>query len=76
MPVIYTKGQGFDGQYKDGEVGYAVKACDYKNLSEAILKCYESYSSISKTAFEKCSNYDWAIINKKIVDLYIKCTRR
>ena len=26
LPVVYTKGQGFDGQFPDGEVGYSVEA--------------------------------------------------
>src|SRR5699024_6974391 len=36
LPVLYTKGQGFDGQYEDGYVGYPVCANEPKDIAEKI----------------------------------------
>ena len=76
LPVIYTKGQGFDGQYEDGEVGFSVRSSDLKGLVKAILFCYNNYDKISKSAYEKSINYEWLSINKKIINLYNNCLRR
>lgn len=38
LPVIYSKGQGFDGQFAEGVVGYHVDAHDPEELCENIIK--------------------------------------
>ncbi len=70
LPVIYTRGQGFDGQYKDGEIGFSVDSDDVNKLSKAILDCWNNYSLLSKNAFERSVNYDWNKINKIMIDIY------
>ena len=35
VPVLYTKGQGFDGQFPEGEVGYAVPCGDVRAQAQA-----------------------------------------
>ena len=37
LPVIYTRGQGFDGQIPDGEVGYSVKCNDVNEIAEKLF---------------------------------------
>ena len=36
LPIVYTKEQGFDGFYKDGEVGYAVDALSVEDITKGI----------------------------------------
>jgi glycosyltransferase involved in cell wall biosynthesis len=47
LPVIYTKGQGFDGQFPEGYIGYHVDADSSQNISNGILSVVENYGEIS-----------------------------
>ena len=46
LPVIYSKGQGFDGQFEEGLVGYHVSPYDVKDIANGILKALENDSAI------------------------------
>lgn len=70
VPIIYTRGQGFDGQYREGEVGYSVRYDDAREIATNILKIYENYQEISENCVKHASRYDWAIIAKKYSDIY------
>lgn len=70
LPVIYTRGQGFDGQFEDGKVGYAVSDTDPKELASRILSCIENYETISRFNVEQVDRYDWNRICKRYVTIY------
>ncbi len=38
LPVVYTKGQGFDGNFEDGHIGYSIQPESPESIAEAILK--------------------------------------
>lgn len=62
LPVIYTKNQGFDGQFPEGIVGYAVDDKDAGSIAEAIKKIIESYETISSNAIACAQKYNWTDI--------------
>lgn len=66
LPVIYTKNQGFDGQFPEGEVGYAVDDKDADSIAEAIRKIVESYETISKNSVACAKKFNW----KDICEMY------
>ena len=66
LPLIYTKGQGFDGQFEDGEVGFAVECLNPDDIINKIEKIIENYYLISENCVEKCDIFSWPRIN----DLY------
>lgn len=68
LPVIYTRGQGFDGQFKDGEVGYAVSDIQPKELAEKIKQCVENYRKLSSAGLQGIDKYNWI----QICDWYSK----
>lgn len=70
LPVIYTKGQGFDRQFKDGLVGYAVDCFNYKEIADKILLTLENYTDISNNCLLKCRKFDWEVINERYMELY------
>lgn len=70
LPVIYTKGQGFDKQFLDGEVGYPVNSRSPKSISESILKIIEYYDTITCNLANKCSKYDWNRICNDYYNIY------
>lgn len=77
LPVIYTKGQGFDGQFDDGQVGFAVDADNPGMIAECIVKIIENYEQISKNCIRGVGKFDWNLLSKKYQDMYFKiyCTK-
>lgn len=59
LPIIYTRGQGFDGQFREGEVGYAVSDSAPDELAERIVSCVENYEKISMAGLQGVSKYRW-----------------
>ena len=70
LPVIYTKGQGFDGQFEDGEVGYCVDDRDAIDISKKIKIICKDYSRISLRAVQSVSKFDWEKIVVKYEEIY------
>ena len=59
IPVLYTKNQGFDGQFEDGYVGYSVLDTDVNDIVDKIEKCVENYSDICLRCIQASSVFDW-----------------
>lgn len=72
LPIVYTKGQGFDGFYKNGEVGYAVNALDIVDIANGIESVISNYSNLSKniTRLPLSVDFDWNHISARYIDLY------
>ena len=73
LPVIYTKGQGFDGQFEEGIVGYAVSDEDVYEISERIIQIVNEYTKISSYAVTKVKKFKWKTICERYIELYQKC---
>lgn len=70
LPVVYTKGQGFDLQFKEGEVGFHVSP-DKSNEIETVVKLIvDNYSSISKQCTIRANKFDWENITNEYNMLY------
>lgn len=72
VPVIYTRGQGFDGQFPNGTVGYAVDDNNESDIEEAIEKIVTNYSIISSNCIANFQKYCWKNIAMDYVELYNK----
>ena len=59
LPIIYTKNQGFDRQFPDGEVGFAVNPYSPSDIAEKVLSIDNSYSDFSKRAKIGSKKFDW-----------------
>lgn len=70
LPVIYTRGQGFDGQFSEGEVGYSVVYNSSKEIVDKIIDILNKYSSISNRCLVNIDSFDWDKIIRKYVMLY------
>lgn len=70
LPVIYTKGQGFDGQFKQGEVGYSVNDTKPEEIVSGIVKISDRYRDISKKALNMVDRYRWSTICGKYRMIY------
>lgn len=70
LPVIYSKNQGFDGRFVEGEVGFSVNALNHVEISNRVLDILDNYSSLSKNSFQKSLNFKWETINSKYHGIY------
>ncbi len=72
LPVLYTKGQGFDRQFPDGHVGFAVDSYSEKDIYNKITRIMDDYVNISARALEESRVFDWY----KICDVYYEIYQR
>ena len=70
LPVIYSKEEGFDGQFSDGEVGYAVNIKDVMEIAEKIENICCNYSKIVKNTAKNVSKFRWDDICIQYHDIY------
>ena len=70
LPVIYTRGEGFDGQFPDGTVGRAVSPDDPREIAAAIADCMERRDELSVRASELAQRFDWTGIVGQYAQIY------
>ena len=70
VPVLYTRGQGFDGQFDEGEAGYSVVCGDISQQAEMLQKILEDYEARSARCVELAKEYAWPVVAKKWARLY------
>ena len=70
VPVLYTMGQGFDGQFPEGEVGYAVPCGDVRAQAQALGRVMQGYAERSKRCIEGARRYAWPRIAGMWMELY------
>lgn len=75
LPVVYTRGQGFDGQFPDGEVGWAVSGKDPAELADAIRRCLPRYKELSENCLKLVGKFDWNSIAKQYRSIYLECRK-
>ncbi len=72
LPVIYTRGQGFDGQFDEGVIGYSVDSSNAIELADRVQLVINDYEAISKRALESIDQYAWSEIGKQTITFYKK----
>lgn len=70
LPVIYSKGQGFDNQFPEGTVGYHVDSGSLDDVAEGIKHVIENYSDIQKNVVDAARRFNWDEIVNQYSKLY------
>lgn len=70
LPIIYSKGQGFDGQFEEGEVGFSVRYNSAEQIVEKIKYILRDYKTISNNCIEKVNYFDWNKVTEEYIDVY------
>lgn len=70
LPVIYSKNQGFDGQFEEGYIGYRVDPHDPLDIAEKINKIVENYSELSQNAIQAYKKFSWDILAEEYIAIY------
>ena len=76
LPVIYTRGQGFDGQFEEGEAGYSVDDRSVDDLVSKIKAAAENYDRLSRNASDLVHKFRWDTICEEYAELYKKVAAR
>lgn len=72
LPVIYTKGQGFDGHFDEGKVGFSVDCYDATDIADKILKALNDYEALSSNCIHNINKFRWENIAHRYNELYTK----
>lgn len=75
LPVIYTKGQGFDYQFKEGVVGFHVDYNNPNEITKKIKEIIEKYNEISNNCLINCKEFKWDKICNKYIEIYKTITK-
>lgn len=70
LPVIYSKGQGFDGQFENGVVGYSCYSHSAQDLANQIIMICNNYKEISNNCIQKVWKFSWNEIAMKYKRIY------
>lgn len=70
LPVIYSKGQGFDGQFAEGVVGYHVDSGSPDDVAEGIKRVIENYSGTQKNVVDAARDFSWTKLIEKYDRIY------
>ena len=63
LPVIYTKGEGFDGQFPEGTVGYHVSSRNSDDIVNAIKNILSNYTNTRNNCIKGAKAFDWNKLN-------------
>ena len=70
LPVIYSEGQGFDGQFDEGVVGYHANSHSAESVAEAIINVVNNYSRLVSVVVGKSQKFNWSEIVKAYCNVY------
>lgn len=70
LPIVYTNGEGFDGQFDEGEAGYSSSPSDITEISNKILMAYNNKQYIYQNSVNLVSGFSWTSIVEKYISIY------
>ncbi len=70
LPIIYTRGQGIDGFFEDGTIGYACDPRNYSQMADKVLLIRKDYGSISAQCSALARRFSWAHITQVYESIY------
>ncbi|MBS4539280.1 glycosyltransferase [Clostridium sp. D2Q-11] len=70
LPVIYTQGEGIDGFFKEGEVGFVVKPNSTSDISKKVELILKNYKDISSNCIRESCQFDWEKIALEYKGIY------
>ena len=70
LPIIYTKGQGFDGQFEEGYVGYGVDPYNPEDIANKISLIIKNYDQISSNTLKAYKKFNWDNLALDYIQIY------
>ena len=70
LPVIYSRGQGFDKQFPEGQVGFAVDSRSPESVAEGIKKVIDNYAEIAANCIPSIEKFRWHSLCQAYSEVY------
>jgi glycosyltransferase involved in cell wall biosynthesis len=70
LPLIFTKNQGIDGYFQDGQIGYAVRNNNINDIIKSILNILDNYEFMSGNCLIYSKSFSWDKISNKYLEIY------
>ncbi len=70
LPVIYTRGQGFDGQFEDGLIGCSVSGASADEMAQKIRTICRNYRTLSSSCVQCAEKFQWDRIADEYHQIY------
>ncbi len=70
LPIIYCRGEGVDGFFKEGSIGYATSPNSVSEVVDGINKILKEYQALSRNAVYESNRFNWNDITNKYVEVY------
>ena len=71
LPIIYTRNQGFDKYFADGEVGYPITYNDVEEGAWVVKNILDNYEYISSNCIKNSGLFSWKKISKEYKKIYL-----
>lgn len=75
LPILYSKGEGFDSQFEEGHVGFSVDPRNVNDIAEGIRRVIEAYPSLAKNTVPAAERFRTALIAERYHSLYTEVER-
>lgn len=73
VPVLYTRGQGFDGLYPEGSIGFPVTCGRTEEMADKLgVIASGDYRAMSGRCIDAAAACAWPVVAQRWKDLYIK----
>jgi glycosyltransferase involved in cell wall biosynthesis len=76
LPIIYTEGQGIDGFYEEGDVGFPVDPTNVEQARSCVGYVVDNYQKISQNCISFVDDFSKEVNINKLVNTYTKCKRK
>jgi glycosyltransferase involved in cell wall biosynthesis len=70
VPVIYSEGQGIDGYFPDGQVGYSCNPQSVASIADCVEQIVNSYDRMSGDCVAASKQFDWNLIAARYDEVY------
>jgi glycosyltransferase involved in cell wall biosynthesis len=70
LPLIYSRGQGFDCQFPEGEVGFSVNCFNELEISNRIIDIKTGFKKISNNCIILCEKFKWENVASEYSNIY------
>jgi glycosyltransferase involved in cell wall biosynthesis len=70
LPIIYCRGEGVDGYFKEESVGYAASPNSVSEVVDGIHIILKDYGRLSANAINESKSFNWDDITNKYVEVY------
>ncbi|GIN69621.1 hypothetical protein J14TS2_00960 [Bacillus sp. J14TS2] len=70
LPVLYSSGQGIDGFFEEGKIGYSVDPYNINSIVDSIHKIVNEYDTMSVNCIELSKQFNWKSISEDYIKLY------